>query len=586
MKIKFLLPLLFFCGVLFDNAMAKNLRLYVNRGLDEENKTENQNFNGSHISLIHLNKQQVQNLTLLAQVWGFIKYHHPSVAEGKFNMDTELFRIMPTVINCTNSKGACSAIEKWVDSFGIPSKCTSCKPYTGNNITQRPNYGMIFNKTVVSESLINKLTYILNNRKTGRSYYIEMARNGNPVFKNELAYIQPTYPDAGYRLLSLFRYWNMIQYYFPYKNIIGRDWNAVLPEFIPKFIVAKNAMNYQLQVLSIISSIHDTHANIWSDVKELRNSYGQYLPTFKVRFIENKLVVTGYWYDTLNVKSNLKKGDIITSINGRNVDVLVKEDLPTTPASNYVTQLRNLASGRLLVSRTRQMKFQLIRDGKKQTIIQEAIMPVTLKHPMLSKLNPAKAGFTIIDKNIGYLYPANYHNADTTAIYKAIGHTKGVIIDMRCYPSDLMWFTFVPFIKFGNAGFVKFGKMEIDYPGLFKLYPYDAIRSTGRYKGKVVVIVNEETQSRAEYTTMAFQSSPNVTVIGSTTAGADGDVSEIILPGGIKTMISGLDVLYPDGRQTQRLGVKIDIRVKPTITGVKAGRDELLEKAMALILHK
>jgi C-terminal processing protease CtpA/Prc len=99
-----------------------------------------------------------------------------------------------------------------------------------------------------------------------------------------------------------------------------------------------------------------------------------------------------------------------------------------------------------------------------------------------------------------------------------------------------------------------------------------------------VVIVNEESQSQAEYTTMAFQSADNVTVIGSTTAGADGNVSTIALPGGISTLISGLGILYPDGTETQRKGVKIDVVVKPTIEGIKAGRDELLEKAKSIIL--
>jgi len=83
---------------------------------------------------------------------------------------------------------------------------------------------------------------------------------------------------------------------------------------------------------------------------------------------------------------------------------------------------------------------------------------------------------------------------------------------------------------------------------------------------------------------MAFQSSANVTVIGSTTAGADGNVSPIILPGYIPTIISGIGILYPDGTETQRKGVKIDIEVKPTLAGIKAGVDEPLEKAKSLIM--
>ncbi len=72
-------------------------------------------------------------------------------------------------------------------------------------------------------------------------------------------------------------------------------------------------------------------------------------------------------------------------------------------------------------------------------------------------------------------------------------------------------------------------------------------------------------------------------VIGSTTAGADGNVSPIIFPGNIRTMISGIGVYYPDGTETQRVGIIPDIEVKPTIKGIKEGKDKVLEKAIEII---
>ena len=81
----------------------------------------------------------------------------------------------------------------------------------------------------------------------------------------------------------------------------------------------------------------------------------------------------------------------------------------------------------------------------------------------------------------------------------------------------------------------------------------------------------------------ALQTVPGVVTIGSTTAGADGNISEIILPGGLRTVISGISVLYPDDTETQRKGVKIDRVVKPTIAGIREGKDELLIEAMRLI---
>ena len=104
------------------------------------------------------------------------------------------------------------------------------------------------------------------------------------------------------------------------------------------------------------------------------------------------------------------------------------------------------------------------------------------------------------------------------------------------------------------------------------------------YGGKVVILVDEVSQSSAEYTTMAFRASPRAKVVGSTTAGADGNTSPIPLPGGLRSMISGIGVFYPDKRPTQRIGILPDVEVRPTVEGIRAGRDEVLEQALRLIL--
>ena len=48
-------------------------------------------------------------------------------------------------------------------------------------------------------------------------------------------------------------------------------------------------------------------------------------------------------------------------------------------------------------------------------------------------------------------------------------------------------------------------------------------------------------------------------------------------------MISGIGVYYPDGAETQRLGIVPDVVVKPTIKGVRQGKDEVLDKAIDII---
>jgi C-terminal processing protease CtpA/Prc len=84
---------------------------------------------------------------------------------------------------------------------------------------------------------------------------------------------------------------------------------------------------------------------------------------------------------------------------------------------------------------------------------------------------------------------------------------------------------------------------------------------------------------------MAFRATPHSTLLGSQTAGADGNTTPITLPGGLKTLMTGIGAYYPDERETQRVGLAIDVRVRPTVAGLRAGRDELCDRAVELITN-
>ena len=65
--------------------------------------------------------------------------------------------------------------------------------------------------------------------------------------------------------------------------------------------------------------------------------------------------------------------------------------------------------------------------------------------------------------------------------------------------------------------------------------------------------------------------------------GSNGDVTTLTLPGDIVVSFSGHDVRHADCRQLQRVGIQPDIRVEPTIEGIVAGKDEVLEAAIKFL---
>jgi len=538
---------------------------------------------GSLLEFSNLTNENIDNLELLGRIWGFMKYHHPEIAKGNYNWDYELFRFLPNYIQVENTFERDKVILEWIDSFGQVKECKKCQA-TNKNAFLKPDLKWINNQ---SKDLKNKLLYIYNNRSQGKHYYIGMnADVGNPEFKNENPYSNMTFPDIGFRLLSLYRYWNMIYYFFPYKHLMDDDWNKKLKEYIPLFINAKNELEYELAAIQLIGDIQDTHANLWGGADKIDEWKGSNYPPIHVRFIENQLVVTDYYNQELKNKVGLKIGDIITKINGKHISNIVKEKSKYFPASNKPTRLRDISSD-LLRSNSDNIDIEYVSENS-------IPRTKTLKLYPKSSLNIYRwyresddKSFKMLDNNIGYVTLQTIKNEDVSQIKDAFKNTKGIIIDIRNYPSTFVPFSLGSYFVSSFTPFVKFTNGNIDNPGEFKFVRKLKIPSKGKtYQGKLIVLVNELSQSQAEYTSMALRAGNNTSIIGSTTAGADGNVSAILLPGGLRTMISGTGVYYPNGQETQRIGIVPDIEVKPTIEGIRKGKDELLEKAIELILKE
>ena len=74
------------------------------------------------------------------------------------------------------------------------------------------------------------------------------------------------------------------------------------------------------------------------------------------------------------------------------------------------------------------------------------------------------------------------------------------------------------------------------------------------------------------------------TIVGAPTAGTNGNVAAFEVPGGYRVSFTGMRVTRHDGTSRRHLiGIAPDVPLSPTIDGLRRGRDELLEKAIALI---
>ena len=533
-------------------------------------------------------KALISNLELLGKLWGFLKYHHPEVGKGNYNWDNELFRILPEYLEVNETAKRDDILLRWIEKYGEIPECKTCRDTLSNTVL-KPDLSWIdnFNMSLV---LKEKIKEVYKNRHQGEQFYLKTDKYvGNPVFDNEVPYSLMRYPDTGLRLLALYRYWNMIQYFFPYKHLTDKNWSEVLKEYIPKFVSAKTELEYQLTVLQLTGEINDSHANLKGVGDKVDLLRGNWQAPFKVRFIENELVVMEYYKPELKDSTCLNVGDIITHINGKSIESIIDSIKIYYPASNEAIRKRNMANDLVRsVSKTLSIDYvssDQIKYKTELTLYDKKSLNTNKKSKELCYRILGNNNILVVRDLIGYITLETIKREDIDNIKKTFGdNTKGIIIDIRNYPSMFVPFLLGSYFVSEDTPFAKFSRVNINNPGEFSLMKEIVItKSENTYKGKLVVLVNEESISQSEYTAMAFQAGRNTTIIGSQTAGADGNVSVIELPGGLSTGISGVGIYYPDGRETQRIGIVPDIEVKPTIQGIREGRDELLEKAIEII---
>lgn len=540
----------------------------------------------SGIKQINISEWEINKLSLFGEIWGFLKYYHPAVAAGKYNMDDELFINLKHVLNAKDKNQFNEIIMNFIKRLGTIQQYKHCVELKKDvRIAILPNENHLLHSKYLTDSVKKCLSDILYKRDTVfENYYVKLDNKiHNPVFLNENSFATVEYPDAGIRLLTLYRYWAMVKYFYPYKHLISSNWDYILTKYIPLFTKTNNKNAYLLTCLKLIAEIGDAHANVISNDIELLK--GLYCLPIKTTMIGRNLIVSNDYISKLS-GFKIRKGDMILEIDNESILDLYEKYHVITPASNINGSFRKIFSiNGFAFRRSENSAFNL--KLKRDTQIFDVVVPsIHLKELYSEYIFADTLKYKLIADSIGYINIKNIEDGDFYMIRNKLNNTKGIIFDFRGYPSAEIPYTYGSWLKKNITPFAIFTVGDLTFPGTFIFN--DTVSngnndSLNTYNGKVILLVNEYTQSASEYAVMGLQSSNNVTTMGSITAGADGNISEIILPGNIKTYFSGIGVYYPDKTETQKKGIKINYEFVPTLQGIQNGSDELLEFAVKSI---
>lgn len=402
------------------------------------------------------------------------------------------------------------------------------------------------------------------------------------VYRLDKTYPDMTEPDLEHRQLAVIRAWNVIHRFYPYLHLIG-DWDAVLPEFLARMEEAKTGRDYAVTVAEMMARVADGHTFV-DGHPELDNLYGNAWPAVRVRWVEDAPVVIQVSEEAR--QKGIEVGDAILAVDGEDVEARIDRISRTVTASTRPALLNRISAGFLLRGPAGPVTLKVQK-------LEGETREVTLaRDPRPDMPRPDRGEVVrILPGNLGYVDLTRLSPAEVDGMFETVKDTRGLIFDMRGYPQGTAW-AIAPRINTRNAKYgaqfrrslVTATSEEESESGFYFSQPLPELPpGVSKYTAPTVMIIDDRAISQSEHSGLFFEMASGTKLVGTATAGANGDVTSFTLPGGIRVGFTGHDVRHADGRQLQRVGLIPDVEVAPTRAGLKAGRDELLEKAVEVL---
>jgi C-terminal processing protease CtpA/Prc len=401
------------------------------------------------------------------------------------------------------------------------------------------------------------------------------------VWRPDKTYPEMKDPSPDYRLLAVARVWNVIRFFYPYKHLIG-DWDAVLPESITRMEASTGARGYALALAAMAAHVTDGHTGL-SGLPELERFLGEAWVPVGVRWIEGACMVTAVADEPTAKSSGIAPGDVVLSVDGKTVAERFAELQPYLTAATegaLRTQLCNYSLAGLKGSTA-----ALTVRGREET-------PKEVKLPRGAWSRPARPGeaVRILPGNLGYVDLIRLTVPEVDGMFEKLKATRGIVFDMRGYPRGTAW-AIAPRINTRGALYgATFRRAEVSAvfnsdvadSGFYFSQPLP-VSPKWKYTGRTVMLIDERAISQSEHSGLFYEAANGTKFVGTPSAGANGDVTDLTLPGGGEMYFTGHDVRHADGRQLQRIGLVPDVLVAPTLQGLRDGRDEVLDRAMEVL---
>ncbi len=386
--------------------------------------------------------------------------------------------------------------------------------------------------------------------------------------------------DRATRLAAVALGWNVLQHFYPYFDVVQADWPAALREALTAAATDADGRAFLRTLRLMVAALHDGHGNV-----SVVDTPGAPRPTLPLLWdwVEGRLVITHVAEDAPGEAASLRPGTVVLAIDGRPAaDALADAERPVSAATEQWRRfrgLRELAAGDK--ARDVALEIQDAEGRVRMVKLHRASRGEPLAEPRPPKIHEIEPGVLYIDM-------ARVDDREFREALPRLEKAEGIVFDFRGYPGRIGPDAFFPHLINHPVTSAQWNFPFITRPdqtdvtfrrqGEWRISPRDPY-----LKAKRAFVIDGRAISYAESCLGIVEHEKLGALVGGPTAGTNGNVNPITLPGGYRFTWTGMKVLKHDGSRHHGIGIQPTIPVSRTIAGVARGRAELLEKAVEAV---
>ena len=375
--------------------------------------------------------------------------------------------------------------------------------------------------------------------------------------------------DASVRAAAVIVGWNVLRHFYPYHDVLDKDWDAVLDETIEDVLDDRGAEDLGLTLRRLVHKLQDGHGAVSG-------------PGMKEEYLPLRLAKLGDTFVVLAAPkdSGLVKGDEIEAIDGKAIAGIYNRLVPLTSGAPQWIEHKLLGWGKVTAGPPGSTAKVTARRGDEAIEVElprgKTSPPPEFDRPSIEKLDDGT-------------YYVDLDRAPTPEILEkidAIAKAPGVVFDLRGYPKGD--FSYLRHLV-SEADTAKWMHVpRIIYPDMKDVagwthHGWGIQPAEPHIEGKVAFITGAAAISYAESIMGIVEGYELGAIVGAPTAGANGNINPFTIPGGYTITYTGMKVTRLDGGQHHILGVQPTHPAKRTLAGIRAGKDELLETALDVV---